>query len=720
MRRILLSCMLVATVAAAQSAPAAFSQSLPSETRGWITVPGVIRDDGIDSFRIEVDANGPVRVVRLDSINTSPLEMLVPPPSLQLRDDGLDGDRVAGDFVFTSGPIRYNTAVPMHSHFKDDPDSPAGLWQSQVGVVLIEELDGTTTQFLGHPSIGILRSDVAEASRRELAPNLVVTAHLVNIRTGTRTTQRWMRGLLDSDLSALTKQVYAVLPDMFDFFMFFSTYKVEQLPMRSSANFHRGVQVPVKIDYSGIGLTPRDQTAEWGSAGKLLSVIGLEPYDRGVMTSNATHELMHSWAAYLDDSLGLNDGAHYKVRSSAASLLGGVKWTPNADGSFSIDCDEGRNGAHRAPPLDRYMMGLLDASEVPPLHVYDESISVYERCLTNGPILPSEIVATVSIEDIQAMAGVRMPGPASAQRDFRIAFVAESHGRFLNATELTFYEILAAQYTRTLQQDAADPYVADNWVPITRFFGEDTTWRSDVADTGAALDVVIDFKPYSARNGIDIESLEQVLVAILGSGEFDVLQVDPASVRLGPGEAVPRRHAVKDYNLDGYTDLGLWFGIRDVGLSLGDEQVTLSAGTFDGVSLTGTDAVHTWKHGRAVVQVNIDVQPYSARNGINLASKGTLRVAILSSAVFDALQVDPVSVRLGPGEAIPRRYEVADFNRDGYQDLGVIFQLQEVGLSCRDTTVTLTGETHTGSSISGTDAVKPWNCCRKEDGPDCK
>lgn len=606
MRLILLSCMVVATVAAAPAAPATISQSLPSETRGWTTVPGVIRDDGIESFRIEVDANGPVRGVRLDSVNTSPLGMLVPPPSLQLRDDGLDGDRVAGDLVFTSGPIRYNTTVPMHGHFKDDPDSPAGLWQSHVGVVLIEELDGTTTQFLDHPSIGILRSDVAEAPRRELAPDIVASAHLVNIRTGTRTTQRWMRGLLDSDLSALTKQVYAVLPDMFDFFMFFSTYKVEQLPMLSSANFHRGVQIPVKIDYTGIGLTPRDQTAEWGSAGKLLSVIGLEPYDRGVMTSNATHELMHSWAAYLDYSLGLNDGAHYKVRSSAASLLGGVKWTPNADGSFSIDCDEGRNGAHRAPPLDRYLMGLLDASEVPPLLVYDESISVYDRCLTNGPIFPSEIAATVSIQDIQAIAGVRTPGPASAQRDFRIAFVAESDGRFLNTTELTFYEILAAQYTRTLAQDAADPYVGDNWVPITRFFGGETTWRSDVADTDAALDVGIDFKPNPARNSI------------------------------------------------------------------------------------------------------------------NLRSKGTLRVAILGSAVFDALQVDPVSVRLGPGEAIPRRYEVRDYNRDGYQDLGVIFRLQDVGLSCSDTTVTLTGATYTGGSISGTDAVKPWNCCRKKDGPGCK
>lgn len=104
----------------------------------------------------------------------------------------------------------------------------------------------------------------------------------------------------------------------------------------------------------------------------------------------------------------------------------------------------------------------------------------------------------------------------------------------------------------------------------------------------------IDVKPYAVGNVINLKSKGNVWVAILGSGEFDALQVDPASARLGPGEAMATRHKVKDYNLDGNPDLGLLFRIRDLGLSCDDDQVTLSAETFDGVSVIGTDVVHPW------------------------------------------------------------------------------------------------------------------------------
>jgi hypothetical protein len=132
----------------------------------------------------------------------------------------------------------------------------------------------------------------------------------------------------------------------------------------------------------------------------------------------------------------------------------------------------------------------------------------------------------------------------------------------------------------------------------------------------------------------------------------------------------------------------------------------------------GSNDVFVRDEAPAVVHVDIDVKPHVVQNGINLRSKGNLRVAILGSAVFDALQVDPVSVRLGPGEAIPRRYSVTDYNRDSYQDLGVLFRIQDVGLGCRDTAVTLTAETYAGTSISGTDAVRPWSSCSKKDGRD--
>jgi hypothetical protein len=110
------------------------------------------------------------------------------------------------------------------------------------------------------------------------------------------------------------------------------------------------------------------------------------------------------------------------------------------------------------------------------MHV-DNEINFSTDCGTL--ITQSEIDRTTTITDIQAIHGVRFPGPLTAQRDFTLAFVAESHDRLLNQTEMTFYEILAEYYTRILAPEVPDPYVTFNWVPITRFFGEGTTWRSD-------------------------------------------------------------------------------------------------------------------------------------------------------------------------------------------------------------------------------------------------
>ena len=87
------------------------SVGLPSGTRAWETIPNVIRNDGVESFRVEVDTNGPVAKVKLDGI--SHLLILPEPSPVELRDDGLGEDRVAGDLVFTSGPFRFDTSKTL-------------------------------------------------------------------------------------------------------------------------------------------------------------------------------------------------------------------------------------------------------------------------------------------------------------------------------------------------------------------------------------------------------------------------------------------------------------------------------------------------------------------------------------------------------------------------------------------------------------------------------
>jgi hypothetical protein len=116
------------------------------------------------------------------------------------------------------------------------------------------------------------------------------------------------------------------------------------------------------------------------------------------------------------------------------------------------------------------------------------------------------------------------------------------------------------------------------------------------------------------------------------------------------------------------------------------------------------------------LDVSIDVKPGNARNVINPARKGRLWVAILSDEAFDALQVDPGTVELGPGAAKADRFRVKDVNRDRMPDLVLRFRTPDVGLQCGDTELELTAETFAGESVIGTDAVSTVGCKKPQKG----
>src|SRR5262249_17650815 len=169
-----------------------------------------------------------------------------------------------------------------------------------------------------------------------------------------------------------------------------------------------------------------DNTALYGSSGHLQGLDVLDAYQRGLWGATATHELTHQWSAYIDPALGvtLGDG-HYDNHSSAGSLVGGFQWTPNGDGSYTINFNEGRGGATHASPIDLYMMGLIDASQVNPILAYS---GAYKH--PSDPVVQaSEITKTVTINDIITRHGARTPGPGAAQLAYNLAFVAESNNR---------------------------------------------------------------------------------------------------------------------------------------------------------------------------------------------------------------------------------------------------------------------------------------------------
>lgn len=109
-----------------------------------------------------------------------------------------------------------------------------------------------------------------------------------------------------------------------------------------------------------------------------------------------------------------------------------------------------------------------------------------------------------------------------------------------------------------------------------------------------------------------------------------------------------------------------------------------------------------------VIGVSIDVKPGNSKNVIDLEDDDKVTVAILTasdSPTFDAAAVVVSSLTLGIG-ATAKQAKFKDVDKDGDQDLRLKFRVDEAGIECGNTLVTLTGYTVDGLQFSGADSIK--------------
>jgi YVTN family beta-propeller protein len=123
---------------------------------------------------------------------------------------------------------------------------------------------------------------------------------------------------------------------------------------------------------------------------------------------------------------------------------------------------------------------------------------------------------------------------------------------------------------------------------------------------------------------------------------------------------------------------------------------------------------HPWAFGRFIdttsrIKVAIDIKPGVYPNTIQLGAKGTVPVAILTTADFDASTVDPATVTFADASPIKRKMvdkvDMVDVDYDGDVDMLLSFNTQDLNLDIYSTEATLTGETNVGEQIEGTDSV---------------
>jgi hypothetical protein len=112
------------------------------------------------------------------------------------------------------------------------------------------------------------------------------------------------------------------------------------------------------------------------------------------------------------------------------------------------------------------------------------------------------------------------------------------------------------------------------------------------------------------------------------------------------------------------------------------------------------------------VTLLVDIKPGDATNPVNLVSNGKLPVAILSTATFNANQLDIASIRFGRtgSEAAPVSSSMEDVNGDRKKDLVLQFNVQDTELLGDDTGAVLTARTTSGMPARGYDGIKVIAC----------
>src|ERR1700730_14758253 len=230
--------------------------------------------------------------------------------------------------------------------------------------------------------------------------------------------------------SAIAREFFRTHPDQYDFLVVFSTFEF-------NTGDAQAFEFTVRNDTQGIGEQQLDITQLFGSKSKLQGYIDMaaltryttDPSDPNFETVLGTlsHEVLHRWAAFvhfkqadgtLSDALIGHQGAHWSyLLNSSASVEYGADWKDNGDGSFTAV------GIRKFySPLDLYLAGFYKPEEVPPFFLIDNA-AIDKTQLPQENVTVTGAKRAITVNDIIAAEGPRIPAADQAQKEYRLGFI---------------------------------------------------------------------------------------------------------------------------------------------------------------------------------------------------------------------------------------------------------------------------------------------------------
>lgn len=455
------------------AAPLEVANAVPANMYSWEAVPGVVRNDGSDSFVVKVELPESADSVFLENMSIH----FSAASEVSLNDSGQGQDEFAGDNVWTSPALQFNSNYQGDLYLTPDPDSPGGVMFETVGRVVVVRNNEEFDYFGREVNIGLLEAGEPLIVPTTVSATAQASANFVNLKSNnTDDVQNTLRQDSTGQISDLTNEFYQAFGDDYDFLTFLSSHR--QLYVNSAAsNFNAGLNIGVRNDVLGYGRGEFDSGATYGSAQQLQSILILDNADRGIRSANLMHEVAHRFAAFFDapETGFKRDWAHWNGWGNVESLLGGNDWIDNFDGSYTIGCNYGYRGVYQMPALERYLFGLQTSENIPTIRFPVEGTPT--GC---GELMEPGEYHEYSADEVLLGLDTRYPGPAESQKEFRFAFIAATSGRLMTQVEMTFYEKLASWVSKDVPDADPDPFVSiSSWVPIERYETA-ITWRTDI------------------------------------------------------------------------------------------------------------------------------------------------------------------------------------------------------------------------------------------------
>ncbi|MCH8053542.1 MAG: hypothetical protein IH895_05730 [Planctomycetes bacterium] len=264
--------------------------------------------------------------------------------------------------------------------------------------------------------------------------------------------------LLQASVEQFITRFAGQFPNDADFVLFTLDAHREQLRFNAVGGFNIAINVPEA------GLGPFVSVSSFPTLPNLRSYIYLARKDSLVL-GPSLHELAHGWGVRFitPDALAqqASQSDNHWGFTSAGGQLGG--WMPGTlmdlgDGEFELSSGQIETGGrsfNTVPfsAIELYLMGLAEQDEVKPLQV---AVNPVPRSLFE---FVADDIVEVTIEDIIAANGARVPSTQDAQKAFKIALIVLTD-HLLSDREWDFY------------QDSIDYFSFDGGADINEAFPE--------------------------------------------------------------------------------------------------------------------------------------------------------------------------------------------------------------------------------------------------------